>query len=104
MPIPRDEWMKRRAAARRTFISPSISSCELVSRSDGSFDVKIRGQDFYLVVAIPHVEIGGRPVRRVTMHGHDRIEGIVEHGEPGDQVTVILDPDSPLTATVEKVT
>lgn len=103
MPVPREEWLKRRSTARQKPSDPSISSGELTSRSDGSFDVEVRGENLYLVAAIPHVEIAGRPVRRVTMEGHELIRGIVEHGEVGDTVTVILDPDNPMTTTVEKV-
>lgn len=104
MPVPRKAWLTRRASARQHRTEPSIRSCELTLRPDGEFDVHIHGNDFYLVAAIPHVEIAGRTVRRVTMEGHELINGIVEHGEVGDPVTIVLAPDNPLTTTVGKVT
>jgi hypothetical protein len=103
MPVPRDEWLRRRKAARQRTLTPSLESCVLTSRPDGSYDVNIRGTDLYLIGAIPIVEIGGRPVSRVTMEGHEFIKGIIDDGAVGEPVKVELDPENPLTTKIEQV-
>lgn len=98
MSISREQWLaaRRRAAdaeGRRSRPPPTAASCELRSRTDGNFDVVIRGEQLRSGAVAPEIRIGERPVRQVRgQQAGTELVGVVEAGAVGDTVTVDLGP------------
>lgn len=98
----RDEWLQARTRARERGPSPSIERCWLEERSDGSFELFVRGEDLAGRGGVPTlVRVGGRPARRIDTSDPTLLRGVVDDGEPGDEVVVNLGPAGRITGTVE---
>lgn len=82
---------------------PTVQSCVLSSRPDGSFDVVIRGHNLGPGAVPPVIRVGGRPVRRLAGTGGTELRGVVDGGEPGDEVVIDLGPAGRARTTVERV-
>jgi hypothetical protein len=97
---PRERWLAARAAGRRARPAPTARSCLLLPRPDGRFDVLIHGTDLRSGGVPPMIRVGGRPVRRVEAREGTLLRGVVDGGEPGDEVTVDLGPAGQVRTTV----
>lgn len=103
MSTSREQWLTAQSAGRRARTRPTVRTCRLLRRPDGRFDVLIDGSDLRTGAVPPRIEVGGRPVSRVEGRDGSRLTGVVDRGEPGDEVTVDLGPAGAVRTVVERV-
>lgn len=101
--LTRGEWLTTRGPRRRSRSAPSIESCRLAARPDGTYELTLSGRNLAFGAIPALIRVGDRPVRQVVAHGGTVLRGVVAGGEPGDEVTVDLGPGGLLSTTVDSV-